>query len=156
VKILRDSYRLQIQDSLARFRVTALLGPRQCGKTTLARELAARPDAYFDLEDPVDLARLDAPRQTLGALTGLVVIDEVQRRPDLFPLLRVLADRDGSPARFLILGSASLDMVKGVSESLAGRVGFVDLSGFDGTEVGFDRLGILWLRGGFPESCVCV
>ncbi len=148
----RGSYRRQIHDSLARFRVTALLGPRQCGKTTLARELATRPDAYFDLEDPLDLARLEAPRQTLGPLTGLVVIDEIQRRPDLFPLLRVLADRPGTPARFLILGSASLDLVKGVSESLAGRVGFIDLSGFDGTEVGFDRLDTLWLRGGFPES----
>ena len=81
-----------------------------------------------------------------------MVIDEIQRRPDLFPLLRVLADREGAPARFLILGSASLDLVKGVSESLAGRVGFVDLSGFDATEVGFDRLDTLWLRGGFPES----
>ena len=150
--VSRGAYRRQIQDSLARFRVTALLGPRQCGKTTLARELAARPDAYFDLEDPLDLARLEAPRQTLGPLTGLVVIDEIQRRPDLFPLLRVLADRPDAPARFLILGSASLDLVKGVSESLAGRVGFVDLSGFDGTEVGFDRLDTLWLRGGFPES----
>ena len=148
----RTSYRRQIQDSLAHFRVTSLLGPRQCGKTTLARALATRPEAYFDLEDPLDLARLETPRQTLGKLTGLVVIDEIQRRPDLFPLLRVLADRPGTPARFLILGSASLDLVKGVSESLAGRVGFVDLSGFDGTEVGFDQLDTLWLRGGFPES----
>lgn len=148
----RRGYQRQIQDSLASFRVTALLGPRQCGKTTLAKALAARADAYFDLEDPLDLARLEAPRQTLGTLTGLVVIDEIQRRPDLFPLLRVLADRQDTPTRFLILGSASLDLVKGVSESLAGRVGFVDLSGFDGTEVGFDRLNTLWLRGGFPES----
>jgi predicted AAA+ superfamily ATPase len=107
---------------------------------------------YFDLEDPLDFARLEAPRQTLGKLTDLVVIDEIQRRPDLFPLLRVLADRAGTPARFLILGSASPDLVKGVSESLAGRVGFVDLSGFDATEVGFDHLDTLWLRGGFPES----
>jgi len=152
MKIERENYRRQIADSLARFRVTALLGPRQCGKTTLARAFATGPDAYFDLEDPLDLARLEAPRQTLGALTGLVVIDEIQRRPDLFPLLRVLADRPDQPARFLVLGSASLDLVKGVSESLAGRVGFVDLNGFDGTEVGFDRLDALWLRGGFPES----
>jgi len=148
----RIGYQRQIQDSLAHFRVTSLLGPRQCGKTTLARALATRPDAYFDLEDPLDLARLEAPQQTLGKLAGLVVIDEIQRRPDLFPLLRVLADRPGPPARFLILGSASLDLVKGVSESLAGRVGFVDLSGFDGTEVGFDHLDTLWVRGGFPES----
>jgi hypothetical protein len=114
--------------------------------------MAPRPEAYFDLEDPLDLARLEAPRHTLGALTGLVVIDEIQRRPDLFPLLRVLADRPDTPARFLVLGSASLDLVKGVSESLAGRVGFVDLAGFDGAEVGFDRLDTLWLRGGFPDS----
>ena len=132
--------------------MTALLGPRQCGKTTLARAFAAGSQSYFDLEDPVDLARLEAPRQTLGKLTGLVVIDEIQRQPELFPLLRVLADRPDTPARFLILGSASPDLVKGVSESLAGRVGFVDLSGFDGTEVGFDHLDTLWLRGGFPES----
>jgi uncharacterized protein len=148
----RQQYRQQIRDSLAQFRVTALLGPRQCGKTTLARTFAAGSQSYFDLEDPPDLARLEAPRQTLGKLTGLVVIDEIQRRPDLFPLLRVLADRPDTPASFLILGSASPDLVKGVSESLAGRVGFVDLSGFDGTEVGFEHLDTLWLRGGFPES----
>jgi uncharacterized protein len=148
----RKSYRQQIQESLAQFRVTALLGPRQCGKTTLARAFAAAPEACFDLEDPLDLARLEAPRQTLSKLTGLVVIDEIQRRPDLFQLLRVLADRPGVPARFLILGSASPDLVKGVSESLAGRVGFVDLSGFDGAEVGFQHLDKLWVRGGFPES----
>ncbi len=150
--VLREAYRKQIEDSLAQFRVTALLGPRQCGKTTLARSLATRPEAYFDLEDPLDLARLDAPRLALGSLRGLVVLDEIQRRPDLFPLLRVLADREGPPARFLVLGSASSDLVKGVSESLAGRVGFVDLGGFDATEVGADRLDTLWLRGGFPES----
>jgi uncharacterized protein len=152
IDVDRAAFRAQIVDSVRQFRITALLGPRQCGKTTLAREFAVSPEAYFDLEDPVDLARLEAPRQTLGALTGLVVIDEVQRRPDLFPLLRVLADRRGTPARFLILGSASLDLVSGVSESLAGRVGFVDLAGFDATEVGMDRLGSVWLRGGFPES----
>jgi predicted AAA+ superfamily ATPase len=148
----RKQYRQQIQESLAHFRITALLGPRQCGKTTLARAFAAGSQSYFDLEDPMDLARLEAPRQILGKLTGLEVIDEIQRRPDLFPLLRVLADRQDTPARFLILGSASPDLVKGVSESLAGRVGFVDLSGFDGTEVGFEHLDTLWLRGGFPES----
>ena len=152
----RRDYRQQIQDSLAQFRITALLGPRQCGKTTLAKSFAAGSESYFDLEDPLDLARLEAPRQTLGRLTGLVVIDEIQRRPDLFPLLRVLADRPDAPARFLILGSASPDLVKGVSESLAGRIGFVDLSGFDGTEVGFDHLDTVWVRGGFPESYLSV
>lgn len=115
----RKHYRQQIQNSLAQFRLTALLGPRQCGKTTLARACAAAPQSYFDLEDPVDSARLEAPRQTFGKLTGLVVIDEIQRQPDLFPLLRVLADRQDTPARFLILGSASPDLVKGVFESLA-------------------------------------
>ena len=152
----RRDYRQQIQESLAQFRITALLGPRQCGKTTLAKTFAAGSESYFDLEDPLDLARLEAPRQTLGRLTGLVVIDEIQRRPDLFPLLRVLADRPDAPARFLILGSASPDLVKGVSESLAGRIGFVDLSGFDGTEVGFDHLDTVWVRGGFPESYLSV
>ncbi len=151
-QIRRLGYRRQIEESLTRFRITALLGPRQCGKTTLAKTFAVDPQSYFDLEDPLDLARLEAPRQTLGRLTGLVVIDEIQHRPELFPLLRVLADRPATPARFLVLGSASPELVKGVSESLAGRIGFVDLSGFDGTEVGFDRLEALWLRGGFPES----
>jgi len=152
----RKSYHQQVQNSLAHFRVTALLGPRQCGKTTLARAFAAAPEFCFDLEDPVDLARLEAPRQTLSKATGLVVIDEIQRKPELFPLLRVLADHQDTPVRFLILGSASPDLVKGVSESLAGRVGFVDLSGFDGTEVGFDSVDTLWLRGGFPESFLSV
>ncbi|MCB1126307.1 MAG: ATP-binding protein [Verrucomicrobiae bacterium] len=150
--IKRACYRQQVEASIQQFRITALLGPRQCGKTTLAREFVAGPVSYFDLEDPLDLARLAAPRHVLGNLNGLVVIDEIQRRPDLYPLLRVLADREGDPARFLILGSASPDVVRGVSESLAGRVGFVDLSGFDLHEVGVDKLDALWLRGGFPES----
>jgi len=152
MKLERARYRLQIETSLQQFRVTALLGPRQSGKTTLARQFVTDPDHYFDLEDPLDLARLEAPRQVLGKLNGLVVVDEIQRRPDLFSLLRVLADREGTPARFLILGSASPDLVRGVSESLAGRVGFVDMSGFDLAEVGADQLDTLWLRGGFPES----
>lgn len=91
---------------------------------------AQQPSTYFDLESPVGQQRLPAPMNVLERLTGLVVIDEVQRRPQIFELLRVLADRPGLPARFLILGSASPTTVKGVSESLAGRVGFVDLSGF--------------------------
>jgi predicted AAA+ superfamily ATPase len=148
----RTDYLRQIQQSLRTFRITAILGPRQCGKTTLAKYLAPHPQAYFDLEDPLDLARLQTPRLTLGKLTGLVVIDEIQRQPDLFPLLRVLADRPGAPAQFLILGSASPNLIRGVSESLAGRVGFVDLAGFDATEVGFDQLDTLWIRGGYPES----
>jgi predicted AAA+ superfamily ATPase len=133
--------------------VAALLGPRQCGKTTLARAYAERePSEFFDLEDPVDLRRLSAPMRTLEMLSGLVIIDEVQRRPELFELLRVLVDRPSNPARFLVLGSASPHLVRDVSESLAGRIGFVDLSGFDLTEVGSGQRTRRWVRGGFPLS----
>ena len=133
--------------------MVALLGPRQCGKTTLAHMVAERePSTYFDLENPVDLRRLSAPMTILEQLEGLVIIDEIQHRPDLFALLRVLVDRPHSSARFLILGSASPQLVKGVSESLAGRIGFVDLAGFDLSEVGADQRDRLWLRGGFPRS----
>lgn len=133
--------------------VAALLGPRQCGKTTLARAIAERePCTFFDLEDPIDARKLSAPMTALEGLEGLVVIDEIQRQPKLFELLRVLVDRPGSGARFLVLGSASPTLVKGVSESLAGRVGFVDLAGFSLAEAGVDRLQALWSRGGFPRS----
>jgi predicted AAA+ superfamily ATPase len=133
--------------------VTALLGPRQCGKTTLARMIAEHePCEYFDLENPVDTRRLSQPLQALEKLEGLVVIDEIQRRPDLFELLRVLVDRPDNAARYLLLGSASTQIVKGVSESLAGRIGFVDLSGFHLAEVGSDQMESLWIRGGFPIS----
>jgi predicted AAA+ superfamily ATPase len=133
--------------------VAALLGPRQCGKTTLAKMISERePHTYFDLENPVDLRRLSAPMSTLEGLSGLVVIDEIQRRPVLFELLRVLVDRPKNPVRFLILGSASPGLVRGVSESLAGRIGFVDLSGFDLREVGSEKRSRLWIRGGFPRS----
>ncbi|MBI5632807.1 MAG: ATP-binding protein [Nitrospirae bacterium] len=137
--------------------IAALLGPRQCGKTTLARMIAAlEPCTYFDLEHPVDVRRLEAPLMALEGLSGLVVIDEVQRRPDLFELLRVLVDRPGNPARFLLLGSASSHLVKGVFESLAGRIGFIDLSGFDLREVGAEQTIPLWVRGGFPGSFLAV
>lgn len=133
--------------------IAALLGPRQCGKTTLARMiLEHEPYTYFDLENPIDLRRLSAPMSTLEELSGLVIIDEIQRLPDLFELLRVLADRSPNPARFLILGSTSPGLVKGVSESLAGRIGFIDLSGFDLREVGSKQRSRLWIRGGFPRS----
>jgi predicted AAA+ superfamily ATPase len=108
--------------------------------------------AYFDLEDPRDLARLQEPTLTLEPLRGLVVLDEVQRRPDLFAVLRVLADRPGPPARFLILGSASPELLRQGSETLAGRIAFYHLGGFDVSEVGPDNLRKLWFRGGFPES----
>ncbi len=133
--------------------IAALLGPRQCGKTTLARVLAEQePCTFLDLENPVDVQRLSAPMTALQGLEGLVVIDEIQRQPKHFELLRVLVDRPDNPAHFLVLGSASPKLVKGVSESLAGRVGFVDLSGFSLREAGTDRLRRLWHRGGFPRS----
>ena len=143
----------QIDRALGIHPIAALLGPRQCGKTTVARMFAERqPSTYFDLEDPVDVRRLSAPMTVLQELSGLVIIDEVQRRPDLFALLRVLADRPQNSAQFLLLGSASPQLVQGVSESLAGRIGFIDLSGFDLTETGVSERDDLWLRGGFPRS----
>ena len=133
--------------------IAALLGPRQCGKTTVARMIGERqPSTYFDLENPVDVRRLSAPMTVLEALSGLVIIDEVQRQPEVFELLRVLVDRPHNSARFLLLGSASPHLVRGVSESLAGRIGFVDLAGFDLTEVDTSQRDRLWLRGGFPRS----
>lgn len=133
--------------------IVTLLGPRQCGKTTLASRLAREiASHYLDLEDPVAERRLAEPMMALGPLRGLVIIDEVQRAPALFPVLRVLADRPRTPARFLLLGSASPDLVRASSESLAGRVSFVDMGGFELREVGEARLRRLWLRGGFPRS----
>src|SRR5438094_395785 len=117
--------------------VTLLSGPRQCGKTTLARRVASRRKAvFFDLEDPEDPLRRETLALTLRGLRGLVVIDECQREPALFPLLRVLADRRPLPARFLLLGSSSPELVRGASESLAGRVEHVDMGGFTLDEVG--------------------
>ncbi len=133
--------------------VVALLGPRQCGKTTLAMMLAkGKKSIYFDLENPADIRRLESPLRALEGLSDMVIIDEVQRQPALLEILRVLVDRPKNPAKFLLLGSASLYLVKGVSESLAGRIGFVDLSGFDLKEVGPKHFARLWTRGGFPRS----
>ena len=143
----------RIRAALDRSPVVVLSGPRQCGKTTLARQLLSTDSVnYFDLEDPTGLARLDEPVTALGPLRGLVVIDEVQRRPDLFPVLRVLADREGAPARFLILGSASGDLLRQTSESLAGRIERITMGGFSIEEVGLDAIDDLWRRGGFPRS----
>jgi len=133
--------------------VVLLQGPRQCGKTTLARQFATRHKAeYFDLESPADAARLAQPMTALEPLTGWVVIDEAQLQPGLFPILRVLADRRPLPAKFLMLGSASPDLVRGMSESLAGRVALISMAGFDLSEVGPDTFRALWWRGGFPRS----
>lgn len=133
--------------------VTTLLGPRQCGKTTLARKLCEKHGGtYLDLERRSDRIRLSNPEAFLGSLNGLVVIDEVQGMPLLMEVLRPLADRDDRPATFLLLGSASPSLLKGTSETLAGRTGFVDLHGFDVEEVGEAGLERLWFRGGFPRS----
>jgi uncharacterized protein len=140
-----------VRTALRRSRVVALLGPRQCGKTTLARQFVSADSInYFDLEDPQSLARLIEPDIALRPLKGLVVIDEIQRRPELFALLRVLADRKPLPARFLILGSASPDLLSHSSETLAGRLETVLLEGFRLGDVGSRAQGRLWLRGGFP------
>ena len=138
-----------VRARLRRAPVTALLGPRQCGKTTLAQSLKA--EHFFDLEDPRSLVRLDEPQTALEGLTGTVVIDEVQRKPNLFPLLRVLADRQQA-TRYLLLGSASPDLVKEVCESLAGRVAYHDLGPLAVDETGVHEWRKLWLRGGFPRS----
>ena len=142
----------RIREAFSVHPAVALTGPRQCGKTTLARAIAADTpgSTFLDLESAVDRRRLQAPEQALAGLSGLVIIDEIQREPALFETLRVLIDRAGNPARFLVLGSASPSLVRGVSESLAGRVGLVDLSGFDLSEAGSGSWRTLWLRGGFP------
>lgn len=151
--IERSAYVEDVQRKLKANPVVAILGPRQAGKTTLAQAIGReRAHHFFDLEDPVSAARLAQPQTTLTPLRGLVIIDEVQRQPELFALLRVLADRRPVRARFLILGSASPQLVRGVSETLAGRVAFVDLTGFDLGEVKATSFRKLWWRGGFPRS----
>lgn len=153
--IERSRHQEELQGLLDRHPVVGILGARQVGKTTLAQQLAARydgPVAFFDLEDPTDLARLAEPMLALRDLRGLIVVDEVQRRPDLFTVLRVLADRPARPARFLVLGSASPELLQQTSESLAGRIFYYELDGFDLEEVGVAAHRNLWLRGGFPRS----
>jgi predicted AAA+ superfamily ATPase len=153
IMVPRPQYLKQLADSVRRSPVTALLGPRQCGKTTLARIFGKNKEAtYFDLESQPDLRRLQNPEMVLGDLQGLVVLDEIQVLPNLFNVLRVLVDRPDNSTRFLILGSASPQLVKGVSETLAGRVEFVRLSGFNLRECGTDQMQTLWVRGGFPRS----
>ena len=151
--IKRIRYRKHIEAALERSRAVALLGPRQCGKTTLAREIVNKDSSnYFDLEDPGSLIGLADPKTALSSLKGIIVIDEVQRQPDLFPILRVLLDRTPLPSKFLILGSASPDLLRQSSESLAGRLEMIELGGFDLSEVGQKESARLWLRGGFPLS----
>jgi predicted AAA+ superfamily ATPase len=147
--IYRKTDRAKLAKLVSLFPVTAILGPRQCGKTTLARTLAA--DFYFDLENPRDLARLEQPQLALEDLTGLVVIDEIQRQPDLFPLLRYLVDQ-AKDRKFVILGSASRDLIRQSSESLAGRIAYFQLGGFRLSDIEPDALGALWQRGGLPRS----
>jgi len=140
-----------VRTALKRSRVVALLGPRQCGKTTLARQFVPEDSInYFDLEDPQSVARLSEPDLALRKLKGLVVIDEIQRRPQLLPLLRVLADRKPLPARFLVLGSAAPDLLSQSSETLAGRLETVQLEGFRLGDLGPTAQNRHWLRGGFP------
>lgn len=149
----RPQLQQMIERALARSCVALLIGPRQCGKTTLARQFVPADSInYFDLEDPISLARLEQPMTALQGLTGLVVIDEVQRRPELFPVVRVLCDRTPLPARFLILGSAAVDMLRQTSETLAGRVEIIRMGGFSLAEIGAEMQARHWLRGGFPPA----
>jgi predicted AAA+ superfamily ATPase len=153
--IKRSDHLSAVNSLLRRQKIVLILGARQVGKTTLAREaLSGRKGetTFLDLEDPRDLAKLEEPMMFLESRKGLVVIDEVQNKPGLFPVLRVLADRPRTPARFLLLGSASPDLLRQGSETLAGRIAFYPLPGFDLEEVGLDYLRKLWLRGGFPLS----
>lgn len=151
--IERASLNHQIQTALERSRIVGLIGPRQSGKTTLAQTFVPPASIhYVDLEYLASLARLEQPMLALRELSGMVVIDEIQRRPDLFPLLRVLADRQPLPAKFLILGSASPALIRNASESLAGRIETIQVNGFSLAETGVQSLRQHWLRGGFPLS----
>lgn len=151
----RKVHRLAVGRLLGQFPVVAILGARQIGKTTLAQEIAttsAGPSSHFDLENPADLARLADPMLALQELRGLVVLDEVHRRPGLFPVLRVLSDRRPVRARFLVLGGAAPELLQQTSESLAGRIAYYELPGLALREVGTHLANRLWLRGGFPRS----
>ena len=156
--ITRRRLTAQLECSVAESRITAILGPRQCGKTTLARafytqeQTAGRAVAWFDCENPRDVSRLVNPLLTLESLTGIVIIDEFQRLPQLAEILRVLSDRIPLPAKFIVLGSASPEIIRSSSESLAGRVRFLDMPVLTLEEVGISAVPNLWVRGGFPES----
>ena len=152
--ISRQEHLKALQRLLRTNPVVALIGARQVGKTTLAKQVVQRRSRthFFDLESSADRARLADPLLALRPLRGLIVLDEVQRRPELFPTLRVLADRRPLPARFLVLGSASPDLLRQTSESLAGRIAYHELPGLSLAETGPDKIDLLWLRGGFPRS----
>ncbi len=151
--LLRAGLVHAVQTALARARAVVLAGPRQSGKTTLARAfLGPASPRYFDLENPLDAGRLAEPMATLAPLHGLVVIDEVQRRPDLFPALRVLIDRSDAPGQFLLLGSASPALLRQAGESLLGRAETIEVAGFNLAEVGAQAVSRLWQRGGFPRA----
>ncbi len=160
-RVIRSRFFEQIKDNFAVHPIVAFIGPRQCGKTTLARQFFDSVNVasgqnfkanYFDLEDPVDIARLENPKLALENLSGLIVIDEIQRQPDLFSILRVLVDKPESKQKFLILGSASRELISQSSQSLAGRIGYIEMTPFQAREVGTADLSQLWMRGGFPRS----
>jgi predicted AAA+ superfamily ATPase len=149
--ISREQLKGRVSIALKRSRIVALLGPRQSGKTTLAREFVPSDSPnYFDCEHPLSVARLEQPWTALEGLRGLVVLDEIQLRPELFPILRVLSDRESAPAQFLILGSASPDLIKGTAQSLAGRVEMIEVTPFSYPEVRSKPSH--WVRGGYPLS----
>lgn len=134
--------------------VVAILGPRQCGKTTLSKQFSRNVSEevhFFDLEDPRHLARLENPTLALENLKGFIVIDEIQRKPDLFPVLRVLVDKNSS-AKYIILGSASRELIVQSSESLAGRISYIEMGGFSIEHLSVADIKKLWIRGGFPRS----
>ena len=151
----RERHMERLRVLLGQFPAVGIVGARQVGKTTLARQVEGAwegPVLHLDLEDPDTAARLEEPKLALGGREGLIVLDEIQRRPDLFPVLRVLIDRPESKARFLLLGSASPDLLRQTRETLAGRIAYHRLGGFAADEVGMAASDDLWFRGGFPRS----
>jgi uncharacterized protein len=152
--IEREELQEKIERAIGRSLITTILGPRQCGKTTISKIIGDKLGAvFYDLEDPVSLRILkDSPYQIMDAQKGLIILDEIQRLPEIFPFLRVLADRPDSASKFLLLGSASPDLMRNASESLAGRVAFIDMEGFNIWEIKKEELSRVWFRGSFPRS----